>query len=393
MSMRRLAIVCFEDPRRVSGGVQRRVAAEIAYFAQRGVEVVVITEGSGTASIDGGVRYIPISTPKVIYPVRALFFAAKASRQLRQIPDVEVIETHHDAGVAAVLGAPRQCVFVEFVHGVFRDEFAALRRHEPLLSRSTLAASGLLLLSVIEKAAARRSTAVVTVSHYAAEQVARRYGVDRQRVHVVPNGIDTRRYAPPQTRERSDLLSILYVGRWHARKGVLQLIRAFANAHGIDRRLRLKLIGGGPLEPILRNQCVRLGLADAVAFLGTLKDEDVVEAYRSADIACVPSLQEGQGIVALEAQACGVPVVATRAGGLTEAVKDRHTGILVAPGDVTALADALLELTRDETLRCELGRKAAVWARSFAWEDMLARSESLYEGLLASVGQVCMPAA
>src|SRR5207245_329359 len=82
-----------------------------------------------------------------------------------------------------------------------------------------------------------------------------------------------------------------------------------------------------------------------------------------ADIVCIPSLQEGQGIVALEAQACGAPVVATRAGGLAEAVCDRLTGILVPPGRVAPLADALLELAGNAPLRRKYGRTAAAGAR------------------------------
>ncbi|HMA36024.1 MAG TPA: glycosyltransferase family 4 protein [Chloroflexia bacterium] len=391
-ALQRLAIVCFEDPRQVSGGVQRRVAAEIAYFAQRGAHVVVLTQGAVSDHTAGPVRYISIPTPPIVYPLRTLIFSAKASHYLRHLPAFDVIETHHDAGAATLLAfhgsRPTAGALVEVVHGVFRDEFAAVRRYESLFSRGTLVAGGLLPLSIIEQVAARRATAVVTVSRYTAGQIVRRYGVPGRRTHVIPNGIDTARYTPLDRAARPAAgrdtpCEIVFVGRWQARKGVVYLLRAFAQAYRQHPGLRLKLIGGGPLDRALREESGQLGVTGVVEFLSGLDDAAVIAAYRGADIVCIPSLQEGQGIVALEAQACGAPVVATRAGGLTEAVRDRETGILVPPGAVGPLADALLELAHNGALRRAYGRQAAAWARGFAWDQMLARAEALYGRLPA----------
>jgi len=296
-------------------------------------------------------------------------------------------------GVTVRLAFPlkqqRTFVFVEMVHGMLRDEFGAIYRHEGLLSPATFAATGFLPLSVIEQSAAREATAVVTVSRDSAERITRRYGVNPRMIHVIPNGVDTNFYTPTPVKPRlspfqakKSACSILYVGHWHVSKGVLRLLHAFAIARRTDLRLRLKFAGRGPLGPTLRAESRRLGLSEQVEFLDMPDDEEVLDAYRSADIVCMPSLQEGQGIVALEAQACGVPVVATYAGGLPEAVKDRQTGLLVPPGNIQALADAVLELAHNEALRFELSRNAAAWARTFEWENVLAQSASLYEGLL-----------
>jgi glycosyltransferase involved in cell wall biosynthesis len=377
--------------------VQRRIAAEVDYFARRGVEVTVITEGPGERLAHGNVTYITVPTPRVVYPVRTLLFSARASRILRSLPPFDVVETHHDAGAAALLYSfhrPAGTAFVEIVHGVFRDEYAAVRRYEKLFSRGALAAGGLLPLSWIEQAAARRADAVVAVSEYCAGKIASLYGVPPARIHVMPNGIDTTRYRPSATglKHMSAECSILYVGRWHARKGVLHLLRAFSIARSTNGNLRLKLVGRGPLETTLRSEAEQLGLSAAVEFLGPLSDEAVLEAYRSADIVCVPSLQEGQGIVALEAQACGAPVVATRAGGLAEAVRNRHTGLLVPVGDVEALASALSKLADDATLREVYGCNAVRWARSFRWAVLLSQQETLYASLQHGAQRVAEPA-
>lgn len=382
--MLRLAMVCFEDPRLVSGGVQRRVAEEIAYFAARGMAITVITEGPGSPSDAGGVRYVCVPTPAVPYPLRTLVFSWRASRMLKALADFDVVETHHDAGLAVLLAGLRPGLFVEVVHGVFRDEFDAVCRYGRLAWHSVLASSGLLPLSLFEGLACRKADAVVTVSRFGAEQVSRRYNVPRQSIHVISNGIDPRRYrCGAGSRTAKDTLTVVYVGRWHVRKGVLHLLRAFALAHQAQPRLRLRLIGGGPLESLLRQETRRLGLSNVVEFAGRLQDEDVISAYRSADLVCVPSLQEGQGIVALEAQACGAPVVATQAGGLAEAVCDGQTGILVPPNDIPALAGAILSLSENERQRRAMGLNAAEWARAFTWDGLLAPCERLYVQLLA----------
>ncbi len=259
-TLRRLAIVCFEDPRHVTGGVQRRIASEIEYFAKRDVETVVICEGRSDRQVQGNVTYISMPTPHVIYPLRTLIFSAKVSRLLRSLPAFDVIETHHDLGAAVLLAfpfhKPHQMAHVEVVHGVFRDEWAAIRRHEKGITRSVLSASGLLPLGLIEHLAARRADAVLAVSEYCAGKIVDYYGVPRSRIHVVPNGIDTDRYFPleqPPASEPRDC-SILFVGRWHARKGVMQLIEAFSLAHAKHNGLRLALVGSGPQESEMRRR-------------------------------------------------------------------------------------------------------------------------------------------
>lgn len=385
-ALKRLAIVCFEDPRSVTGGVQRRVAAEIAYFSERGTHVTVLCAGSGERVVEGNVLYVTVPTPAVIYPVRTLLFSARAARLLRLLGPFDLVETHHDAGAAGLLafrgGLMGGARFVEVVHGVFRDEFSSVRRYERLLSKATLAASGLLPLSLVEQVAARRADAVVTVSRYGATQVARRYGVRPQRVSVVPNGIDLARYSPATAKPESEECEVVCVGRWHARKGVLQLLRAFSIAHTAVPNMRLTFIGGGPLEATLHAEAASLGIAQWVNFSSGLSDDEIIAAYRRADIVCVPSLQEGQGIVALEAQACGAPIIATMAGGLPEAVAEDRSGKIVKPGNVQALAAALVEMALSSEMRRKFSEEAVHWASSFGWPQMLAPADALYNGLV-----------
>lgn len=392
MKVRRVVIVSFQDPRSIQGGVQRRVAEEVAYLARLGVQVTVISEGISDRVSDGGVSYVTIPTPHILYPARLLFFASRAARFLEGLRDVDVLELHDDA-VAVFLFAGRhgremRCVCISIAHGVFRDEFSAITRAEGL-SVSTLRAGGYWLLSLIEQLTVHRADAVVAVSHYVANAYARQYRIPCERIHVVSNGIDTSVFRPAPdppdglgAGSTHNLCRLLYAGRLHPRKGVMHLLYAFSLAIRSNPALRLRIAGSGIQADALHRECEKLGLLNLVEFSGLLSAAELAEAYRCADIVCIPSLQEGQGIVALEAQACAKPVIATQTGGLTEIVKDRQTGILVPPGDIQALAGAILELAGDDSLRRALGSNAAQWAQAFAWENVLSKAVDLYDTLL-----------
>jgi glycosyltransferase involved in cell wall biosynthesis len=387
-----VVIISFQDPRSIQGGVQRRVAEEVAYLDRLDVQVTVISEGISDLVSDGNVTYVTIPAPHMIYPVRLLCFAERVARFLEGLRNVDVLELHDDA-VAVFLFAGRHGwetsrVCVSIAHGVFRDEFSAIYRSEGL-SGSTLRAGGYWLLSFIEQLTVHRADAIIAVSQYVANEYARQYRIPRERIRVVSNGIDTRVFMPAHhssdelgAGSKHNLCTLLYVGRLHPRKGVLQLLHAYSLAIRSNPAIRLRIVGNGIQADALHSESKKLGLLNLVEFAGLLSTTELVEAYRCADIVCIPSLQEGQGIVALEAQACGKPVIATQTGGLTEIVRDRLTGILVPPGDTQALAGAILELAGNSTLRRVLGSNAAEWAQAFAWENVLSEAVDLYDALL-----------
>jgi D-inositol-3-phosphate glycosyltransferase len=125
-----------------------------------------------------------------------------------------------------------------------------------------------------------------------------------------------------------------------------------------------------------------LGIDDVVTFLGK-RDQDTLQYYYSAALAVVvPSHYESFGLVALEAMACGRPVVASETGGLAFLVRDNETGFHVPAGDAPALADRLRRLVEDEVLRTRLGRQAAEYARSYAWPLIADQILGLYGTLL-----------
>jgi glycosyltransferase involved in cell wall biosynthesis len=394
VSLKRVAIICFEGPHHIMGGVQRRLAAEVAYLSKLDIELTMIYSGNGEIFTDRNICYIPIRVPALIYPVQTMLFSMRVARLLHRLPFFDLIETHHDAGLSLLLsilfyGKKPGKVWVEVIHGVFLDEFLSIFRHGPLFSLSTLRAGALAPLSLCEMLAAHLATLVVAVSDYAANKIHQLYRVPRSRIYIFGNGIDTNFFCPahpltgaPPPSSGPAVRRFVFVGRLDPRKGPLVLVRAMAGLRAEYPAIDLEMIGTGLQEQEIREECERLHLSDIVHLRGRLSDREIAEAYHAAYAACMPSLQEGQGISALEAQACGTPVIASRAGGLPEAVLDGQTGILVSPGDVAGWSKALLDLCRDDELRARLAYNAPLWAASFDWDIQLRKVDQLYRALL-----------
>lgn len=185
-------------------------------------------------------------------------------------------------------------------------------------------------------------------------------GVRRDRIRVVPSGIDMAGLVPPAgAREtlrqewgiRDDQILVLVPGALEPRKGHAVLLTAAKGLALAMRGLRYVVCGEGRQAAALERSAGSLdGVLDFVGFR-----HDMPACYAAADIVAMPSLKEGLGVAALEAMAAGRPVVASRVGGLGEAVVDGETGVLVPPGDPATLAIALARLARDAPLRARLG--------------------------------------
>lgn len=209
-----------------------------------------------------------------------------------------------------------------------------------------------------------------------------RAGVRPERIRVVPSGVDAARLAPPQharaTLRREwglgdDEVAVLIPGALERRKGHVVLLTAAAGIAALVPSLRYVFCGEGRERAALERAAAPLGRRILFAGFRT----DVPACLAAADVVAMPSLQEGLGVAALEAMAAGRPLVASRVGGLAEAVVSEESGVLVPPGDPVALGAALARLARDPDLRARLG--AAGRARVLAHYG----SARMAEGTLA----------
>ena len=211
------------------------------------------------------------------------------------------------------------------------------------------------------------------------DHLRRLYEADRARIAIVPCGVDTTLFRPGDRGEARRELGlgdhpiVLYVGRLEPIKGLDTLLDAVGRLYATGHQVELLVVGGDPddepagREAQLRQRIEALGLSATVRFVGAQPQDALPAYYVAADVTVLPSHYESFGMVALEAMACGSPVVGSRVGGLTTTVRDGVTGHLVPEGDVDALAQRLADLIDDPDAGERLGREGARWAVQHRW--------------------------
>ncbi len=211
----------------------------------------------------------------------------------------------------------------------------------------------------------RRSRFVV-ISESTRDDLAAR-GIDARRVAVVHCGLDHDTYRPDPAEAKSAHPTVVFVGRLRRYKGVDWVMRSLPAVLCRVPDARLLVIGDGPFEPQLRRAAARLGVQGAVEFLGFLPGPEKVRRLRQAWVVVQPSPKEGWGLTVVEAGACRTAVVAADSPGLRDSVRRDETGLLVPYGDAARLADALVRVLQDRTLRERLATAGVARAAAFSW--------------------------
>ncbi len=248
-------------------------------------------------------------------------------------------------------------------------------------------------------------TADVIVAATLAEQAQLQwlYKADLRKVVIIPPGVDTCHFYPIPPDEAKDYVGIpredrmvLFVGRIEPLKGVDTLIKAMSclRVKEFERPAYLVIVGGDPNVPPeemsvemarLQSLCHDLCMDRMVVFLGKRGQDTLPYYYSAAEVLVMPSHYESFGMVALEAMACGTPVVASQVGGLAFLVQDGVTGFHVPDQDEEALCDRLTRLLGNSSLRSQMGQAAADYARKYSWHQIASQVIEVYERLLARV--------
>ena len=226
------------------------------------------------------------------------------------------------------------------------------------------------------------------------------YGADSDRVKVVTPGVDLQRFTPGHGKSSArnilniapDAILLTFVGRIQPHKGPEVLVRAVAEmvAHTPHLRAKLALVimggasGTGINEPErLAKLAQFLGVSELIHFKEPVTRSELADWYRASDLVCVPSYSESFGLVALEAQACGTPVVASAVGGLRTAVSDGISGTLVDGHDSKAWASVLSRLIAEPQRRILLSMGAIEHAKRFGWETTARQTLDVYDWVLS----------
>jgi glycosyltransferase involved in cell wall biosynthesis len=334
-------------------------------------------EGSGTAVGIGGLvaalrarghlvaRIAPDEPRPRNLTLRRLFFNVRLLARRRALPYDLVVGTDIDGVFWSI--RRRNVPYAVAIKGVLAEEL----RHERGGTRLLFQA-----LAHLEARNARQADVVLATSAYCRDAIVHHYGVPVERIRLVPEGIDLARWEriAAQTPRCSDGSTILCVARQYPRKHIADLLHALPRVRRVVPSAHAVLVGDGPEHESLRALAAGLGLEGAVQFLGAIADDDAVARwYRQADVFCLPSVQEGFGIVFLEAMVSGLPVVATRATAIPEVVPDGQAGLLVPPRDVEALSAALTTLLREPARRATYGAYGQAHARQYDWDAVAGR--------------------
>ena len=329
--------------------------------------------GVPTHSLD-----LPRGEPLPVVPFKVVRGVARFVSLIRgrQIDIVDAWQ-HHGAALAAItrpvtglpilFGGRRNM-------GDFRERFGPLER-------------------AMDRLATRSANVIVANSEVILERVVAQEHMDRSKLRMIHNGVEVPRLMSDAERERvrrewnvgSNDILVGCVSNYRAGKALDRLIRTVVEAHAVDPRLRLVLIGHGPLRPTFQALIGELGAEDIVVLGGHAPDAPwLCQAF---DIFAHPSDAEGLPNAVLEAAAAGRPIVATAAGGTEEIVDDGRTGVLVPVGDTVSLGRGILRLASDEPLRTRLGQAARAHAiREFGMDRFVAETAALYEEMAGRHG-------
>jgi glycosyltransferase involved in cell wall biosynthesis len=207
-------------------------------------------------------------------------------------------------------------------------------------------------------------------------QAYRRAGLASERITVIPNGMDLDRFAPLK-RAASGPVRLLYVGYFGSHKGVDVLLQAVAMLDHVD--VMLNMVGAGSQEAAYRARVAELGIENRVSWRGRMAPKDMPQVYAHADVVVLPSIWgENQPVCLMEAMACGLPVVASRIGGIPDIVEDEREGLLFDPGDPRALADAVESLALAPELRAAMGAKGRERLSTMSYQAQATNLLSLF---------------
>jgi glycosyltransferase involved in cell wall biosynthesis len=208
-----------------------------------------------------------------------------------------------------------------------------------------------------------------------------RLGIRPEQVTVIPPGTDFTRFTPDRKIKRVPVL--LHVGRIKRYKSVDHLLQAAKLLRERGRACRVVIVGTGDDRPRLEQLTVKLGLGDMVEFTGFISEEEKVNWYRRSALLVENSVKEGWGLIVMEANGCGTPVVVARSPGLVDSSRNGVNGLFYEYGNVTDLAGKLERLLGDDELRRKLGRQAIDWAHQWTWDGAADATEAVIRRAIA----------
>jgi glycosyltransferase involved in cell wall biosynthesis len=384
-----LAVFNTQPPHLYFGGVERRIietGKRLCGKVNTGVYSGIKAGFRKTNRIDG-ITFIPCFSTDFLFPIDNWFFNNTLASAVRNIK-ADVYEVHSVSGyrfLKALRKSRKRSPTIHVIHGVLADEYSKLLSKGSPTLRGKLANLLMWQLSKLEEDTAKLATFIVTVSKYSAEKIVQFYKIDEEKVLTVPNGVDTKVFRPLKSLETTkkklgldNRPCVLFVGRLIPRKGLTYLVEAAKKVVKEFKQTLFLIVGDGPLRNYVISYLESHQLLDNFVFAGDISDSLLPILYNIADVFILPSVQEGQGIALLEAQATAKPVVAFDIGGVRENILDRRSGFLVNPVN-GELSEPLIKLLGNSSLRKKMGIEGRSFVKNnYSWDICANRMLKIY---------------
>ncbi|MGA2682693.1 MAG: glycosyltransferase family 4 protein [Candidatus Bathyarchaeia archaeon] len=390
----RLAVLNTQPPHLFYGGVERRIIETTKRLTnQTDITVYSGTKAGFKESVNiNGASFVPCYSTDRLFPLDNWFFNRSVSKKALS-KDADVYEAHAASGYGLLRTLKKQGIkkpFVHTVHGVLADEYDQARKSGSQSLRGRATNYFMHRLAMLEKETAENATLIVTISNYSVEKIKQFYNADPSKVRIAPNGVDPEKFKPladlSAVKQRfglGDEPCVLFVGSLIPRKGLPFLVKAAEKIVKEFKKTRFVIVGEGPLKSHILGDLKAANLSGTFKFLGNLNEALLVAAYNCADVFVLPSIQEGQGIVLLEAGASAKPVVSFNIGGINEAVREGETGLLVKRGNTDEFADAVMRLLSDRGLREKMGAEGRKFvSENFTWDLCAQKMMRVYREAL-----------
>jgi glycosyltransferase involved in cell wall biosynthesis len=388
-----LAIFNTQPPHLYKGGVERRINETTRRLTSQADVTVYSGSKAGfkESSVIQGVNVSPLRSTDKIYPLDNWTFNRAVSKTLF---NANLYEVHNDNGYGLLKNfksVSAKKPFIHTIHGPLADEFEQAKLRGNLSFRDRVANRFLHRLAKLEEKTAKEADLIVAVSKYSFNKMQRHYSIDPSKMRMVANGVDIEKYKPIENpvalKHLFDLTEkpvVLFVGSLIPRKGLRFLVQAAQQIVKTQPHTQFVIVGEGPLKTQLTDHLAAAKLSANFTFKNALSEKNLSKLYGCSDIFVLPSIQEGQGIVLLEASASEKPVVAFNIGGVNEAVVNNKTGLLVSPENSLELAEAVLKLLGDSMLRQNMGTAGRCFVKeNFTWDICTQKMLKVYQEALS----------
>ena len=393
--------VCFVTPEYfpISGGTGAYVFY-LSHFLQKmghNVHVVARDQQDSEGTINGiKVHYI---TGVGNALTRYWKFARSASKKIKELnEEIGFDIIHANLPLVPSFAIPKDGAkaIVCAVHSTWKGEAIVTKNDNPkeLNPNEKAMLRFNSVLRSYEKKLMNRSDALIAVSKYTVNELTGLYGISTDKIHVIYNGVDIKKFKPrpnkTQLREQfglePDKKIVLFVGRLYHRKGLEPLLRSIYQVVKEFNKVTFAISGTGfkEKEESLKNLAKELNIENVVKFLGYVPDEKLPELYSASDIFVLPAIYENFPFAILEAQSTALPVISTNVGGIPEFLEDGKNGFVIEPGDEPVLTQKLLTLLQNPKLAKNMGNQGRkMIEEQLSWDIITNQVVELYHKLLS----------